>query len=291
MKYAVIDIGSNSVRILLSDGRHSLGKIVEVTRISEGASRDGVLKEEPMRRTAETIGRFVAVAKEEKCDKIFAFATEAIRSAENGSEFVEKMKAETGVEIDVVSGDVEANIGFLGAYTSGRIALVDIGGASTELAIGDENGIIFSKSLPVGAMRLKESFGENIAEIRKYCAEKVKEYCAAGIAFDDLYCVGGSASTLARVDARLEKYDENVLHHRKLTRDRAEQLVLQIAGTPMHDRGIFVGLEEKRRDIVVGSGLWLVAIMDYLGVKEVINSETSNTEGYLRYKLGTDKRD
>ena len=286
MKYAVIDIGSNSVRLLLSDGARTLGKIVEVTRISEGASGDNILKEEPMRRTAETIGRFVAVAREQKCDEIFAFATEAIRSAQNGRAFVDRLNAETGIDVEIVAGDVEAEIGFLGAYTGGRMALIDIGGASTELAIGDGNGIIFSKSLPVGAMRLKETFGEDIEKIRRYCDEKVKEYGAEGIEFDALYCVGGSASTLARVDAKLEVYDEKVLHHRKLSRDRAERLVLDIAGTPMQDRGIFVGLEEKRRDIVVGSGLWLVSIMDYLGVPEVVNSETSNTEGYLRYKLG-----
>lgn len=290
MKYGVIDIGSNSVRILISDGEKTLAKVVEVTRISEGASRDGILKDGPMRRTAETVGRFVDIARAENCDELFAFATEAIRSAKNGREFVARLKKETGVDTDVVAGNVEAEIGFLGAYTSGRIALVDIGGASTELAIGDEKGIFFSKSLPVGAMRLKETFGEDIPQIRKFCAEKVKEYGAEGIAFDALYCVGGSASTLARVDARLEKYDEKVLHHRKLSRDRAEQLVLQIAATPMTERGVFIGLEEKRRDIVVGSGLWLVAIMDYLGVKEVVNSETSNTEGYLRYKLGANKR-
>lgn len=285
MKYAVIDIGSNSVRLLVTDGEKTLSREIEVTRVSEGATRDGVLKEVPVRRTADALKRFIRIAEESGCDEIFAFATEAIRSAKNGGDFVRLVEEETGVKTDVVGGDVEAEIGFLGAYDGGRMALIDIGGASTELAIGDENGLIYSKSVPVGAMRLKELFAEDVPAIKEYCAQKVKEYDANGIAFDKLYCIGGSASTLARMDAKLKEYDEKTLHHRILTRDRAQQLVTEIAATPMDERGVFVGLEKNRRDIVVESGLWLIAIMDYLGVKEVVNSETSNTEGYLRYKL------
>lgn len=289
MKYAVVDIGSNSVRLLITDGERSLLRMLEITRLSEGLNASGRLCKAAIDRTLSAIVKFSEVASEEKCDRFFAFATEAVRSAENGADFVAAAK-EKGIDIDVVSGEVEAKIGFSGAYTQGRIALVDIGGASTELAIGDDKGLIYGKSLHVGVVRLKESFGEDIQKLTDYCKEKVKEYGAEGIPFDKLYSIGGSASTLASIDAGLETYDEKTLHHHLMSRKRIEEIITRIASTPMNERDKIVGLEPKRKDIVVGSGIWLMAIMDYLGVNEVVNSETSNTEGYLKYRLRSKKR-
>ncbi len=286
MKYAVVDIGSNSIRLLVSDGNKALLRMLEITRLAEGLNKSGVLSDAAMERTAAAIVRFRDVAVKEKCDKFFAFATEAVRSAANGGKFVEMLKKE-GVNIDVVPGDVEAQIGFAGAYTSGTIALVDIGGASTELAIGDENGIKYGKSLHVGCVRLKESFGEDIAALKTFGDKEAEEYGVKGIKFDKMYCIGGSASTLASIDARLENYDEKALHHRTLSRERIVEMIDFIHNTPMDERDKIVGLEPKRKDIVVCSGVWLLCIMDYLGAKEVVNSETSNTEGYLKYRLAS----
>lgn len=284
MKYAVVDIGSNSVRLLITDGERSLLRRLEITRLSQGLNSSGVLCDEAMQRTRAAILSFDKIAKENNCDEFYAFATEAVRSAKNGSDFVGMLKKD-GVDIDVIAGEVEAKIGFMGAYTSGRVALADIGGASTELAIGDDKGLIFGKSLKVGCVRLKESFGEDVQKLREYCSEKVKEYGAAGIKFDKLYSIGGSASTLASVDAELEEYDENTLHHRVLSAERIENIVDMIHNTPMEKRHLIKGLEDGRKDIIVGSGILLLCIMEYLGVNEVINSETSNIEGYLKYRL------
>lgn len=286
MKYAVVDIGSNSVRLLISDGQKALLRMLEITRLAEGLNKSGVLSETAMQRTAAAIVRFRDVALREKCDGFFAFATEAVRSATNGEKFVEMLKKE-GICIDVVSGEIEAKIGFSGAYTSGTIALVDIGGASTELAIGDENGIKYGKSLHVGCVRLKESFGEDIKALKAFGDEAVKEYGVKGVKFDKLYCIGGSASTIASIDAKLATYDEKVLHHRSISRERIAEIIDLVRRTPMDERDKIVGLEPKRKDIAVCSGVWLLCIMDYLGAKEIVNSETSNTEGYLKYRLSS----
>ena len=288
MKYAVVDIGSNSVRLLVTDGEKSLLRMVGITRLSEGLNSSGRLSEAAMKRTLDVVFNYAKVAEEQKCDRFFPFATEAVRSAENGNEFIEAAKR-GGVEIDVLSGEEEAQIGFAGAYTSGTIALIDIGGASTELAIGDENGIKFGKSLHVGCVRLKENFGEDMEALRAFGAEAAKEYGAEGIKFDDLYCIGGSASTIASIDAALEKYDEKTLHHRKLTRERVAEIIDMVHNTPMDERDNIAGLEPKRKDITVCSGVWLLSLMDYLGADSVINSETSNTEGYLKYRLAKEK--
>lgn len=284
MRYAVVDIGSNSVRLLITDGEKSLKRMLEITRLAQGLNKSGRLCEDAMARTRDAILKFKAVAESENCDAFYPFATEAVRSATNGKEFVSMLK-ENGVYIDVVSGEIEAQIGFSGAYTSGTAAVVDIGGASTELAIGNENGLFYGKSLHVGCVRLKESFGEDVARIREFCREKAKEYDAQGIAFDKLYGIGGSASTIASIDAKLESYDETTLHHRTLSRRRIEEIVEKVRSTPMELRDGITGLDPKRKDIIVCSGTWLLCIMEYLGADEIVNSETSNTEGYLKYRL------
>lgn len=284
MKYAVVDIGSNSIRLLVTDGKKSLLRKLEITRLAEGLNKTGVLNRNAMKRTRDAIVRFADVAREENCDAFYPFATEAVRSAKNGADFVALLK-EDGIDIDVVSGDTEAQIGFAGAYTSGTVAVLDIGGASTELAVGDENGIIYGKSLHVGCVRLKESFGEDMQKLYDFCSEAAKGYGEIGVKFDGLYCIGGSASTIASIDAKLEKYDEKVLHHRVLTKERIREIVEYVHRTPMEERDNIAGLEPKRKDIAVGSGVWLLSIMDYLGTDKIINSETSNTEGYLKYRL------
>ena len=289
MKYAVIDIGSNSIRLLITDGKQSLCRMLEITRLSEGLNKSGYLCDAAMERTRTAIVGFAEEAKRQGCDRLLPFATEAVRSAKNGKNFVDMLEKD-GIYIDVVSGDTEAKIGFSGAYEGGKIALVDIGGASTELAIGDENGIEYGKSLHVGSVRLKETFGEDVDAIKAYCDKTVGEYGAKGITFDRLYSIGGSASTLASVDAELESYDEKTLHHRSLSRQRIKNLVDRIHSTPIEERDGIKGLEPGRKDVIVGSGILLLSIMDYLGAQEVINSETSNMEGYLRYKLGADIR-
>lgn len=289
MKYAVIDIGSNSIRLLITDGKQSLCRMLEITRLSEGLNKSGYLCDAAMERTRAAIVGFAEEAKRQGCDRLLPFATEAVRSAKNGKNFVDMLEKD-GIYIDVVSGDTEAKIGFFGAYEGGKIALVDIGGASTELAIGDENGIEYGKSLHVGSVRLKETFGEDVDAIKAYCDKTVGEYGAKGITFDRLYSIGGSASTLASVDAELESYDEKTLHHRSLSRQRIKNLVDRIHSTPIEERDGIKGLEPGRKDVIVGSGILLLSIMDYLGAQEVINSETSNMEGYLRYKLGADIR-
>lgn len=285
MKYAVIDIGSNSIRLMISDGNKTLAKYLSMTQLSQGLSITGVLCSEAMQRSAKAIFDFVQFAKEQSCDSCYVFATEAVRSAGNREEFVAMLK-DGGVEIDILPGELEAKIGFAGVYTQGQIAVVDIGGASTEIAIGDKDGIEYTKSIKIGCVRLKDLFKENIDEIKQYCKEKVKEYGNINCTFDKLYSIGGTASTFAAIDEEMVEYDKDKIHGKSLSYNRIEELIKIIYNTPMNERDKIKGLTPKRKDVIVGSGYLLLAVMDYLKVKEVTISENDNLEGYLKYKMG-----
>ena len=275
MKYAVIDIGSNSVRLMLSDGAITLGKRLESTRLSEGLSLSGALSADAIERTARAVANFVSEAKAEKCDVVYAFATEAVRSASNGAEFVARC-ARDGVKVDVLPGGDEAKLGFWGAYSGGRQAVLDIGGASTELAVGDECGLEYGKSLHIGSVRIRDL---------SLAASTVKQYGAVPT-FDKLISIGGTGSTLVSVDKAMKVYDTTRVHGAVLTRARVEEIAMKIHSVPMDEREKIAGLPPKRKDVVVGAALLMCEVMDFLGAKEITVSESDNQEGYLKFKLG-----
>ena len=110
-----------------------------------------------------------------KCDGIYVFATEAVRSARNRRDFVD-MLARRGIDIDVVASQDEAKLGFAGAYTDGVCCVLDIGGASSEIAVGDANGLTYAKSLPIGLVRIFDKCAEDIDLIDSYVADVIAQY-------------------------------------------------------------------------------------------------------------------
>ena len=153
---AVIDIGSNSVRLLLrADGAEK--QMLETTRLGQGVA-ERMLQPESVRRTVEAIGMFCRLAKETGAEQVFAFATSAVRDARNPEALLDPVWEKYGVKIDILPGEVEAQLAYLGAAGGKRACVVDIGGASTELVAGDRE-VQRAVSLQIGAVRLKDRFG------------------------------------------------------------------------------------------------------------------------------------
>lgn len=283
MLYAVIDIGSNSVRMMLHDGRAAVCKSIDSTRLAEGLDKTGRLSDEAMAASVDAIARFVDTAKRAIADRIFVFATEAVRKAANRQAFCDMAQAR-GATIDVVDGRTEALLGWKGCYTSGVCASLDVGGASTELAIGDERGLRYAESLPIGAARLKDAFGEDIAAIDAYCAQTFARYGDTP-RYDVLYAIGGTATTFAAIACGAERYDPSQTDFYRLSVDAIEETTLRIASASMQERLSIKGLSPKRRDIIVSGGRALTAAARYLGAKEITVRESDNLEGYLFLQL------
>ncbi|MDE6362177.1 MAG: hypothetical protein K2L53_04295, partial [Clostridia bacterium] len=170
MKYAVIDVGSNSVRLMVSEELERIYKKINTTRLGMGLALTGRLDGDRMAETAAAVEQFVQEAKAEQCEEIFVFATEAVRSATNREEFV-TLLADKGIDIEVVDSEDEAKLGFAGAYTQGVCCVLDIGGGSAELAVGDSDGLSYAKSLPIGLMRIYDKCQEDIEAIDAYVAD------------------------------------------------------------------------------------------------------------------------
>ena len=283
MKIAVIDIGSNSVRLMLWANGKSLYKKIATTRLGAGLAQSGVLCEESMLRSVSAISSFLAETEENGVEAVFAFATAAVRCARNGADFCTRVKNSCGVEIDVISGDSEALLGLNGALGTRDGGIVDIGGASTEICFREKGKILFSKSFPVGAVRLFDICRDEKARLKETIdgalsgLEGVKK-CGS------LYAVGGTASTLASVKLGLEKYDPVQLNDLSLSAKWVEGIAEKLLGMTSVARVQIAGMEAGRADIIAGGAFLLSEIMKKLSVTEVRFSDSDNLEGYLVYR-------
>lgn len=284
MKYAVIDIGSNSVRLLLwADGR-SLCKKIDTTRLGEGLALSSVLKEEAMERTSSAVGRFAAAAKDEGADKIFVFATAAVRGAVNGGDFVRKVRQKYGLNVDVVSGEREAVLGLAGALEGRDGGIIDVGGASSEITVGKGGRVVYAVSADVGAVRLKDACGEDREKLEAYIAERIAVY--GGVPRCDMTAVGGTATSLAALEYAVEPYDPSVIHGAVLTAERVLYWAERLLSMPLSERLLLKGMDKRRADVLGGAALLLYRILRHIGVGEVAVSEKDNLEGYLHFAEG-----
>lgn len=281
MKYAVIDIGSNSVRLMLSENNTSI-KFVNTTKLAEGLSLTGKLSPEPMLRTANAVLDFYNLAVKENASKIYVFATEAVRSASNRQDFVNLLENKN-IPLDIVSGADEGKLGFLGAYTEGICGVLDVGGASSELSVGDENGVNYSVSVPIGIVRLKNLCGENRKAISQYISERLYLYGELP-KFDKLLSIGGTSASYVTIIAKLKVYNPKIVDKYILSYEEIEKTADYLNSLSMEQRLNVIGLDEKRRDTIVIGGYILLEFMNFLDVKEITVRDSDNLEGYLLSK-------
>lgn len=272
MKNSIIDIGSNSVRLLL-EGK----KYIENTQLAENLIHTGELCENAIKRTIEAVKKLAKKAKKDGVNKVYAFATEAVRAAKNRNEFIEKI-IELGIDFQLLSTDEESRAGFMGAYTDGCSAIIDIGGASSELTVGDKNGIIYAHSLPLGSVRLKD-YSDSDKEQTEYARLRVNEYGAVP-KFDKLISIGGSVSVLKAVSLKMKDYNPEVIHNSVMSCGEIKTTVESILAVNEDERKFIPGLPEKKIKVAPAGGIIAIAIMEYLGADKLILSERDNLEGF-----------
>lgn len=285
MKFAVIDIGSNSVRLMIwADGK-TLYKRIITTRLGQGLNVSGSLSNEATARTIAAVSRHLLTAETECVDAVYAFATEAVRSAKNGGEFVDLVKKECGVCVDVLSGEEEALAGICGAVSGKDGASIDIGGASAELTVKTGGKVVYSKSIPLGVVRLKDVAGRDMITLEKIIDDCILAYGNISGYNVPLYAIGGTATTLSAVVQGLSPYDPKKVHLSVLTRSQIENFTQKFLTLPIEEIKKMKGMEESRADVIGGGCLLLLKIMQKFGVDRITVSESDNLEGYLLCKV------
>ncbi|MBQ8685412.1 MAG: hypothetical protein IJ514_04500 [Clostridia bacterium] len=282
-KYAVIDIGSNSVRLMFVANGKVLYKRLNTTRLGEGIAARPRLKAEAIERSAVAVEAFYRQAQAEGAESVFAFATAAVRSTENGAEFVSRVKELCGLEVEVVSGETEAEIGVLGAFGNADGALIDIGGASTELVVRKRGKFVYKKSVDIGAVRLKDICGGNGEALAAFCERAVGAFGQVP-APSKVYAVGGTATTIAALVLGLEEYDSNKITGARITREGLSALLRRLLSMTVEEIAALPCMPKGRADIVTGGVIWLDELMKAFAIPEIFVSDRDNLEGYALKK-------
>ena len=294
---ASLDLGTNSTRVLVArpvDGRLDiLDRRNTITRLGQDVGSSGRLADEAIERTLACLREYRAVLDEHGVERLRAAATSASRDAANRDEFFDAVEEVVGVRPELLSGDDEGRMSFLGATgdldpARGPFLIVDIGGGSTEFILGTDHveGVI---SVDVGCVRLTEKFLDHDPPL--------PEELTACISFADTYLddvlrevpgsaeartlvgLAGTITTVAAVEIGLATYDRDAIHHFVLTRDAAEDVFRTLATEVLADRIHNPGLEQARADVIVGGCCVLVALFRRFGFDEMIVSEADILDG------------
>ncbi|MCW3072569.1 MAG: hypothetical protein JWO44_2459 [Bacteroidetes bacterium] len=307
MRIAVIDLGTNTFNILIvevaSDKSYStIFQAKLPVKLGEGGINENVIQPVPFQRGIDALKQHQKTIEQYDVQQVYAFATSAVREAENGQEFVEKLKMETGYEVQVIDGDREAEFIYYGVREAVKMTedislVIDIGGGSTEFIIASKDKIFWKQSFLLGAARLLERFNpsdpitdKQIDEIKNYLEEQLQPLFAAVKKFPVTELIGSSGSfdSLAEMIAH-RFYTPDILDGKteftfKLADCAAVYDVL--LKSTREERLHMKGLVEMRVDMIVVSSIIVHFILTSFGIEKMRLSTYALKEGVIQQLLG-----
>lgn len=294
MRVAVVDIGTNSTRLLVADvdpgsGKvHELARRSQVTRLGVGVDRTGRLSDEAIARVQRVLDEYAAAIDELGAERRLAVLTSATRDAVNGPELTARVRDHYRLEAQTIPGEEEARLSFLGAM-SGRppgngetVAVLDIGGGSTELIVGRDGAVLHHVSTQAGVVRHSERHLHDdppTAGQRAGLAAEVLGIFEAAVPAElrerteAMIAVAGTATSMAAIDQALEPYDSSRVHGYRLSRASAEAIGERLASMTDAERRLVAGLHPDRAPTIVAGSILLVEAMRAFGLDEVEVSE------------------
>ena len=295
---AALDCGTNSIRLLVTDGETQFERRMTITRLGKGVDATGRLQPEAVERTLDVLREYRALMDRHHVEAIRAAATSASRDAENREDFFGPATEILGVRPELISGTEEAALSFSGATSDldpldGPFLVVDIGGGSTELAVGSAR-VEGSISRQMGCVRLTEKWLHHdpplpeeltacLAEVTANLDDVVREVPLV-LGAHRFVGLAGTITNVAAVE--LGEYDPEKVHHFRLTRAAVEDVFRTLATESLEDRRHNPGLEPARADVIVGGLCVLVGVMRFFGFPECLVSERDILDGLAMSVLG-----
>lgn len=294
-KIAIIDIGTNSMRLMIStlenDKVIASEKEVKTTRIGENMNKSKQIHPIAFERNLQALKTFKEKARREKTEEILVFGTSALRDATNGNVFIEQVKKRLGLTIQVLTGEEEAEIGFKGAVQgiTGDVLVLDIGGGSTEFILGNKDkGIYDMLSLDIGAVRLSEKYKKNdpitqedLERLEGIIKLELDKISPNFLKVTSVIGIGGTITSISSIKQELQTYDWRKIHHSKLSKKDIANILKKLTALKLEERKKVWGLQPSRADIIVEGNIILKYIVDQLAVSNIIISESDNLEGML----------
>ncbi|MGH3461743.1 MAG: exopolyphosphatase [Kribbellaceae bacterium] len=301
MRVAAIDCGTNSIRLLVADSvggvLHEVDRRLTIVRLGQGVDATGMFAADALRRTFAACDDYAAAIQGYGADRIRFVATSASRDAGNRDEFFAGVRDRLGVDPEIIDGAVEAELSFRGA-TSGLAELhveapylvVDIGGGSTELVLGDRTGVRQAQSLDMGSVRMTERYlrSEPVTadEVAAAAADIDSLLEATTVPLDQarsLVGVAGTVTTLAAVALELPEYDRSRVHHARIEGDRLTATARWLVSSPRAERAARKAIHPGRVDVIGAGALILERVhrrtAAYLETDELLVSEHDILDG------------
>ncbi len=271
---AAIDIGSNSIRLALSDGQTES----VITKLADGLNASGMLSPIGIDNSVKVIRGYVQCCKGKACNDIYAFATEAVRKAADGKTFCEKVKRECGVDVYILSETQEAELALLGVdKRDGAATVCDLGGGSMELICSQDGKTpSYAKSLPLGVVVMKNKFNGDYRRAIDEMPELLRDY--GTVPAYPLVISGGSACAIAAAILDLKVYDKALVTTEFTARALDDAMPILLS-----DRlSVFRPVCAKRADTLPYGAIILQALINYLGVTSFRVSDAGNLEAVLK---------
>ena len=289
VRRAVIDIGTNSVKVLVADVNSTqiepVQEAADQTRLGRGFYETHILQPEAIAATAKAVAKFAGEARALGATIIRVFATSAAREANNPGELLQAVDAACGLRVEIISGEQEAEWAFRGVTTDPRLArspllLLDVGGGSTEFILGHGEHKHFRQSFPLGIVRLLEALPHSEPPkalehaacrlwLADFLAQKVAPQLELALARERsqgellLVGTGGTASVLASMETGLSKFDRRKIEDTKLSLSRVQYWAEQLWSLPLAERREIPGLPPKRADVMLPGAAIYAAIMEH----------------------------
>ena len=304
MKIASIDIGTNTLRILIVECDNNKYKVLhqdrEIVRLGEGLSKNGFLSKEPMERALVTLKRFKKICEDFKVDKVIPIATSAVREAKNKDEFINQVKIETGWDVRIISGEEEAYFTYLGVKYGLKLKedflVFDIGGGSTEY-ICCYNESVKYKSTNLGVVKLTEKFlkhdppkEEEIENIRKLVKNTLKGINMKKCKGKTVVGTAGTPTTIAAIDMKMSKYDPNKVHGYRISLERIEEIFEFLKSIPQRERRKVPGLEKGREDLIIPGLIITIETLKAFKTNTLLVSEWGIREGVIIYETACERK-
>jgi exopolyphosphatase/guanosine-5'-triphosphate,3'-diphosphate pyrophosphatase len=294
-RVGIIDIGSNSVRLVVYErmgakAYRAIDESKESARLSARIAPDGSIMQEDVGRLARILNDFLMLCRVHGADTVRAVATAAIRNASNGREVAERLRLLTGMPIEILSGEEEARLGFLGMINTLDIAdgfLIDIGGGSTEVSLFLNRTLVHSASFPFGAVNTTRHFSEG-GNVSKEDARRIREMVSATAKSEawltghpelPLVGLGGTIRSLCKIDQKLKKYVLSQTHQYEIDKPGLDNLAEWLPALTAKERSKVDGLSDDRADIIVPGLIILHTLFGHIGASRCIVSGAGLRDG------------
>jgi exopolyphosphatase/guanosine-5'-triphosphate,3'-diphosphate pyrophosphatase len=299
-RVASIDIGTNTILLLIAKVERGkicpLDEIETIARLGEGVQKKGLLLKEAMERSSQTLAQYLKRCREMGVQRVFVAGTSALREAKNSGEFLKAVEEKLSLSIEVISGEEEAHLSFLAVAEDLReanqsILVVDIGGGSTEFILGKGHQIGQWISLSLGSVRFTERFLHSDPvqdEEWEMMKENIQKLLINIPHFQGpllMVAVGGTATTLASVEQRLEEFSVEKIHHFVLEKKALKDQLFLYQSKTIEDRKKIPGLPVARADVILAGGTILYMAMEEMGCPSALISCHGMRYGLLYKKL------